>query len=49
MYSPEIYGNECKWSDAHSQELVFVIKGVRFSDGYLGLDNENVYSIHTFC
>ena len=42
-------GNEFKWSDPHSQELVFVIKGDRFSNGYLGLGNENVYSNHTFC
>ena len=37
MYGPEIYGNEFKWSDPHSQELVFVMKCVRFFDGYLGL------------
>ena len=26
----------------------FVIKSVRLSDGYLGLDNENVYSFTCF-
>ena len=26
-----------------------ILKVFRFSDGYLGLDNENVYSSHTFC
>ena len=36
------------WFSIH-QEQVFVIKGIRFSNGYLGLDNENVYSNHTFC
>ena len=49
LYGPEIYGNEFKWSDPHSQELVFAIKGVGFSNGYLGVNNENVYSNHTFC
>ena len=42
-------GTEFKLSDPHSQELVFVIKDVKLSDGYLALGNENVYSNHTFC
>ena len=35
------------WFPVHKNKC-FVIKGVRLSDVYLGLDNENVYSIHTF-
>ena len=35
-----------EWFSIHENKC-FVIKGVRLSNGYLGLDNENVYSIHT--
>ena len=34
LYGSEIYGNEFKWWDPHSQELVFVIQHCRFSGGY---------------
>ena len=34
------------WFYIHENKCL-AIKGVRLSNGYLGLDNENVYSIHT--
>ena len=36
------------WIPIHENQCLS-LRVLRFSNGYLGLGNENVYSNHTFC
>ena len=36
------------WFSVHKNRCL-LLRGLDFFAGYLGLANENVYSIHTFC